>query len=120
MEELEADADSSVEVELDTFPETDADLETENLPEPQEFEDILNSDAQDMADYAMQYEGEHEEPGDFEEPADFDIDSDLLDTDLPEETSEIESAPETDIDLSELGEIAEEAEEGAEIIAALL
>lgn len=43
-----------------------------------------------------------------------------MDSDLPEEMPEIESGAEADIDLSELGEIAEEAEEGAEIIAALL
>ena len=111
-----------METETDNF--TDVEVETDNIPEPQEFEDMLNTDAQDMADYAMQYESDREEFGDLEEPADLDmdmdIDPDVMDSDLPEEMPEIESGAEADIDLSELGEIAEEAEEGAEIIAALL
>lgn len=81
---------------------------------------MLNSDAQDMADAAMRYEGDREEPGDFEEPGEIEIDGDILDTDMPEEMPEIDGAPEQDIDLSEIGEAIEEAEEGAEIIAALL
>ena len=77
---------------------------------------MINDDVQDMADYAAQYEGAKEDYGDTE----IDVDADFGDVDVVEEPIEPEINVEADIDISEIADIAEGAEEAAELIAALL
>ena len=97
-------------------------LETDNIPDSQEFENMLNSDVQDMADYAAQYDGSREDIGDLEDygDAEVDMDADFGDVDIVEEPIEPEANFEADIDISEIADIAEGAEDAAELIAALL
>ena len=97
-------------------------MEFDNVPDAQDFENMINSDVQDMADYASQYDGSKEDIGDIEDYGDIDVDmdADLGDMDVMEEPIEPEANFEVDIDASELAEIAEGAEEAIELIATIL
>ena len=97
-------------------------MEFDNVPDAQDFENMINSDVQDMADYASQYEGAKEDIGDIEDygDVDVDLDADLGDMEVMEDPIEPEANFEMDIDTSELAEIAEGAEEAIELIATIL
>ena len=113
------EADTDIEAEVESLPEEISDFAY--VPDAQEFENMINSDVQDMADYAAQYEGSREDIGDLEDCGDMDvdIDADFGDVDVVEEPVEPEVNIEADMDISEIAEIAEGAEEAAELITAL-
>ena len=100
----------------------DRSSEINDIPDSQEFENMINDDVQDMAGYAAQYEGAKEDIGDIEDYGDteIDVDADFGDVDVVEEPIEPEINVEADIDISEIADIAEGAEEAAELIAPLL
>lgn len=119
-DDFETDAEMDVEVDVDSLPEETMDFDS--LPDAQDFENMINSDVQDMADYASRYDGSEEYIGDIEDYGDMDVDmdADLGDMDVMEEPIEPEANFEVDIDASELAEIAEGAEEAVELIATIL
>lgn len=119
-DDFETDVEMDVEVDVDSLPEDTMDFDS--LPDAQDFENMINSDVQDMADYASQYDGSKEDIGDIEDYGDMDVDmdADLGDMDVMEESIEPEANFEVDIDASELAEIAEGAEEAVELIATIL
>ena len=101
-DDFETDAEMDVEVDVDSLPEETMDFDS--LPDAQDFENMINSDVQDMADYASQYDGSKEDIGDIEDYGDMDVDmdADLGDMDVMEESIEPEANFEVDIDASEL------------------
>lgn len=101
-DDFETDAEMDVEVDVDSLPEETMDFDS--LPDAQDFENMINSDVQDMADYASQYDGSKEDIGDIEDYGDMDVgmDADLGDMDVMEEPIEPEANFEVDIDASEL------------------
>ena len=119
-DDFEPDAEMDVEVDVDSLPEETMDFDS--LPDAQDFENMINSDVQDMADYASQYDGSKEDIGDIEDYGDVDVDmdADLGDMEVMEDPIEPEANFEMDIDTSELAEIAEGAEEAIELIATIL
>lgn len=119
-DDFETDVEMDVEVDVDSLPEETMDFDS--LPDAQDFENMINSDVQDMADYAFQYDGSKEDIGDIGDYGDMDVDmdADLGDMDVMEEPIEPEANFEVDIDASELAEIAEGAEKAVELIATIL
>ena len=119
-DDFDTEADADIDADAESLPEEV--MEFDNIPDAQDFENMINSDVQDMADYAAQFEGSREDIGDIEDYGDMDvdIDADFGDVDVVEEPVEPEMNIEADIDVSEIAEIAEGAEEAAELIAALL
>lgn len=101
-DDFETDAEMDVEVDVDSLPEETMDFDS--LPDAQDFENMINSDVQDMAEYASQYDGSKEDIGDIEDYGDMDVDmdADLGDMDVMEESIEPEANFEVDIDASEL------------------
>ena len=104
--------------------DSDIDIYSENeddIPDPQEFEDMLDSSAEELSGENFTYD--REELGDYEDMGDFDY---LQESDIelsePEDPTDAEFSP--DNAAEDIGEMAEEigetAEEGEAIIAALL
>lgn len=121
-DDFDVDAEMDVDIEADVENVPNEVLETYNIPDSREFENMLDSDVQDMADYAAQYDGSREDIGDLEDygDAEVDMDADFGDVDVVEDPIEPETNFEADIDISEIADIAEGAEEASELIAALL
>ncbi len=102
--------------DIDMYPENEDDI-----PDPQEFEDMLDSSAEELSGENITYG--REDLGDYEDMGDFDY---LQESDIelsePEDPTDAEFSP--DSAAEDIGEIAEEigeaAEEGEAIIAALL
>ncbi|MBO4952166.1 MAG: hypothetical protein J6C99_04555, partial [Lachnospiraceae bacterium] len=119
-DDFDPDAEVDIEADVESLPEEV--MEFDNVPDAQDFENMINSDVQDMADYASQFEGAKEDIGDIEDygDVDVDLDADLGDMEVMEEPIEPDAGIEMDIDASELAEIAEGAEEAIELIATIL
>lgn len=102
--------------DIDMYPENEDDI-----PDPQEFEDMLDSSAAQLSGENFTYD--RKELGDYEDMGDFDY---LQESDIepgePEDPTDAEFSP--DNAAEDIGEMAEEigeaAEEGEAIIAALL
>lgn len=119
-DDYDPETDIDIEMEAESLPEEV--MEFDSIPDAQDFESMINSDVQDMADYAAQYEGSKEDIGDLEDYGDMDvdIDADFGDVDVVEEPVEPEANFEADIDASEIAEMVDGAEEAVELIAAIL
>ena len=102
--------------DIDMYPENEDDI-----PDPQEFEDMLDSSAEELSGENFTYD--REELGDYEDKGDFDY---LQESDIepgePEDPTDAEFSPDNAVeDIGEMAEeIGEAAEEGEAIIAALL
>ena len=102
--------------DIDIYPENEYDI-----PDPQEFEDMLDSSAEELSGESITYD--REELEDYEDMGDFDYsqESDIELSEL-EDPTDAEFSP--DSAAEDIGEMAEEideaAEEGEAIIAALL
>lgn len=98
-DDFDVDAEMDVDIEVDVENVPNEVLETDNIPDSQEFENMLNSDVQDMAAYAVQYDGSREDIGDLEDygDAEVDMDADFGDVDVVEDPIEPEANFEADI-----------------------